>query len=61
VAVGPASLALWRSFAWTPQGSSKKGFVLSADASMQAQRSFLRRLSANEDGSTRSFSVKRDV
>ncbi|MCA9639718.1 MAG: hypothetical protein KC492_03460, partial [Myxococcales bacterium] len=23
---GPASLALWRSFAWTPQGSPKKGY-----------------------------------
>jgi hypothetical protein len=36
-AVGAASLALWRTFAWTPQGSPKKDFVLSADEIMIAQ------------------------
>ncbi|MFZ5891913.1 MAG: hypothetical protein ACOY0T_12735 [Myxococcota bacterium] len=44
VAVGPATLALWRSFAWTPQGSPKKNFVLSTDAIMRAQESVLERL-----------------
>ena len=47
VAVGPASLALWRSFAWTPQGSPKKGFVLSASDIMVAQQTIVQRLSAN--------------
>lgn len=37
VAVGHASLVLWRSFAWTPKGSPKKGFILSTDAIMEAQ------------------------
>jgi hypothetical protein len=41
VAVGPATLALWRSFAWTAQGSPKKNFVLSADGIMLAQESLL--------------------
>ncbi|HET9934042.1 MAG TPA: hypothetical protein VFQ35_25235 [Polyangiaceae bacterium] len=44
VAVGPATLALWRSFAWTAQGSPKHGFKLSADAVMQAQDAILRRI-----------------
>lgn len=44
VAVGPASLVLWRSFAWTAQGSPKKGFVLSAAAIMAAQQQLLERL-----------------
>jgi hypothetical protein len=34
---GAASLALWRSFAWTPQGSPKRGFVLTADAILEAE------------------------
>jgi hypothetical protein len=33
---GPASLVLWRKFAWTRQGSPKKGFKLSADAVLAA-------------------------
>lgn len=36
-AVGPATLALWRGFAWTPEGSPKKGFKLTADDIMAAQ------------------------
>lgn len=37
VAVGAASLVLWRTFAWTPQGSPRPDFVLTADAIMAAQ------------------------
>jgi hypothetical protein len=44
VAVGPASLALWRSFAWTPEGSPKKGFALSAEAILDAQRTIVQKL-----------------
>ena len=43
-AVGAASLALWRSFAWTPQGSPKKGFVLTTDEIMNAQDVLAERL-----------------
>jgi hypothetical protein len=42
--VGAASLALWRSFAWTPQGSRKKNFTLTADAIMAAQDTLSGRL-----------------
>jgi hypothetical protein len=45
-AVGPATLALWRSFAWTPQGSPKKGFALSAAAILDAERVLLERIAA---------------
>jgi len=44
-ALGAASLALWRTFAWTPQGSPKKGFVLTADEIMIAQDVLVQRLS----------------
>lgn len=44
-AVGAASLALWRTFAWTPQGSPKKDFVLTTDEIMMAQDSLIDRLS----------------
>lgn len=37
IAMGPASLALWRSFAWTPEGSPKKKFKLDARQIMAAQ------------------------
>jgi len=37
-AVGPASLVLWRTFAWLPSGSPKKKFSLSADLFLQAER-----------------------
>src|SRR4029079_17947710 len=36
-AIGAASLALWRAFAWTRQGSPRKNFVLTADEIMAAQ------------------------
>lgn len=44
VCAGPASLALWRGFAWTPTGAPKKGFELSADAIVSAQEKLLQRL-----------------
>jgi len=44
VAVGAASLALWRSFAWTAQGSPKHGFQLSADAILDAREALVRKL-----------------
>jgi hypothetical protein len=44
IAVGPASLALWRSFAWTAQGSPKKGYTLSAAAILSAQQDILEHL-----------------
>jgi len=47
-AVGAASLALWRSFAWTPQGSPKKDFVLTADEIMIAQDLLVERLSRKD-------------
>lgn len=37
VAEGAASLALWRSFAWVPAGSPKKGFELSAATILEAE------------------------
>ena len=49
-AVGAASLALWRTFAWTPQGSPKKGFVLTTDQIMMAQDILAGRLSKSEAG-----------
>lgn len=49
VAVGPASLALWRSFAWTPEGSPRKGFTLSADAIMAALRTLRDHLEQRSD------------
>ncbi|MCL1919229.1 MAG: hypothetical protein FWG14_13215 [Peptococcaceae bacterium] len=38
VAVGPASLVLWRTFAWLPSGSPKKKFRLSAELLLQAEQ-----------------------
>lgn len=49
-AVGAASLALWRTFAWTPQGSPKKGFVLTTDEIMISQDVLAERLSKSEAG-----------
>jgi hypothetical protein len=43
-AAGAASLALWRTFAWTAQGSPKKGFVLTAVGIMAAQDVLSKRL-----------------
>ncbi len=33
----PASLALWRQFAWSRAGSPKRGFILRADAILEAE------------------------
>jgi hypothetical protein len=46
IAVGPATLVLWRNFAWTSQGSPKKDFALSTEAIMRAQHAALGRLQA---------------
>ncbi len=43
---GPASLALWRSFAWTAEGSPVKNFVLSAADIIAAQALLGERLTA---------------
>lgn len=43
---GAASLVLWRSFAWTSQGSPKKGFKLSAEMILNAETALLERLQA---------------
>jgi len=51
-AVGAASLALWRSFAWTSQGSPKKGFVLTTDEIMIAQDVLAGNLSKFETGAS---------
>ena len=48
-AVGAASLALWRSFAWTPQGSPKRGFILTTDDIMIAQDVLAERLPKSEE------------
>ncbi len=37
-AVGPAALVLWRGFAWTPEGSPKKRFTLSAKEILTCER-----------------------
>jgi hypothetical protein len=37
IASGPAVLVLWRGFAWTAEGSPKKGFTLSADAVLDGE------------------------
>jgi hypothetical protein len=47
-AVGAASLALWRSFAWSPKGSPKRNFVLTTDAIMVAQDILTKRLSKSQ-------------
>jgi hypothetical protein len=44
VAEGPASLALWRRFAWTAQGSPKHGFELSPAAILDAESAVVQRL-----------------
>jgi hypothetical protein len=52
-AAGAASLVLWRTFAWTSQGSPKKGFVLKTDEIMIAQDVLTERLSKAEAGDSR--------
>ena len=44
VAEGPATLALWRRFAWTAQGSPKQGFDLTADAILGGEATSIARL-----------------
>jgi hypothetical protein len=46
---GTASLALWRSFAWTSDGSPKKDFTLSAEAILDAESVILCRLEEGEE------------
>lgn len=41
---GPAVLALWRGFAWKPEGSPKKGFVLRAEHILEAVNQIADRL-----------------
>lgn len=43
---GPAALALWRRFAWKPEGSPKPGFVLAAAEIMAAEARVLVELRA---------------
>ncbi|MCB9689144.1 MAG: hypothetical protein H6738_11750 [Alphaproteobacteria bacterium] len=43
---GTATLALWRTFAWEPTGSPRKGFELTADLLLEAERTVLAALSA---------------
>ena len=52
-AAGAASLALWRTFAWSPQGSPKKKFVLTTDAVMVAQDILAERLTKSQGGGPR--------
>jgi hypothetical protein len=44
VVEGPASLALWRRFAWTPQGSPKHGYQLTAELVLDAETAVIERL-----------------
>ncbi|HKO41954.1 MAG TPA: hypothetical protein VJU84_01585 [Pyrinomonadaceae bacterium] len=44
VAVGPAALVLWRSFAWLPTGSPKKKFALTADLILHAEKALRERV-----------------
>jgi hypothetical protein len=44
VVEGPATLALWRRFAWTPHGSPKHGFQLTADAILDGEAAVVARL-----------------
>jgi hypothetical protein len=41
---GPATLALWRGFAWKPEGSPRKGFRLTVEGILEAQATVLSRL-----------------
>ena len=47
VADGPASLALWRTFAWTPQGSPKQNFTLTSTAILGSERLVFDRIKAS--------------
>lgn len=50
ISVGPATLALWRGFAWTAKGSPRKGFRLEAAAILEAQDGLARRLVGQGEG-----------
>ena len=41
---GPATLALWRGFAWKPEGSPRKDFRLTVEGILEAQETVLARL-----------------
>ena len=36
--MGPAVLVLWRGFAWTKEGSPKKGFKLTAEMIIDSEK-----------------------
>lgn len=44
LATGPALLALWRQFAWTPAGSPRRGFELRAEDILEAEGRLLEAL-----------------
>jgi hypothetical protein len=44
----PSTLALWRGFAWTREGSPKKGFELSATSILEAEATIATRLRSGE-------------
>lgn len=46
---GAASLALWRGFAWTAEGSPRKRFALSAEAMLEAEQRVLTRVLAGAE------------
>ena len=47
IANGPAVLALWRAFAWTANGSPKKGFRLKAEMIIDAEQRLLAEMNNN--------------
>lgn len=49
LSVGPATLVLWRRFAWTARGAPRKGFRLTADAVLDAQQALIGRIVATRD------------
>lgn len=53
IAVGPASLALWRGFAWTAKGSPKKGFVFTTEGALEAEAALRARIVARGHASAR--------
>jgi hypothetical protein len=51
ISAGPAVLVLWRGFAWTKEGSPKKGFKLSAEMIIDSEArlsKFLHRIAASQ-------------
>ena len=46
ITVGPAALALWREFAWKPEGSPRKDFQLKASSILDSEREVLKKASA---------------